>query len=292
MPDLDLLRTLAPPVEPAAPEIVRRAERRTAAPPPASRPADRPDRRRRSSSPSCSPRTASRSPRPRCKAAQASPRLLVDGWKVTRVDEWQAATGEMTFERDGRTLELQWGEERTIKDGMERVGTATVAGRRATIVRYTDAPNDFTAIWGTINAREMGVDLAEFKRTLEAIHQVGAEEWLRALPDERRHAKSAGRHDRRDAQGHPDPAGVQGARGQRRHPRPLPARRGRRGRRGVRLDRALAGRGSQGGGRIGVLAGLAAAAPDGRRRATIRRSSGSTPTLSTASQQCRAENSA
>jgi hypothetical protein len=176
VPDLDLLRTLAPPIEPVPPRVAR------------------PRRRRRRPLLLTAPIAAAlilallltqdrqTFAAAAVKAAEASPRLLVDGWKVTRVDEWQAETGEMTFERDGRTLELHWGEERTVKDGMVRAGTATVAGRRATIVRYSDAPKDFTAIWGTVYARELGVDLAEFKRTLGAIHQVGAEEWLRALP--------------------------------------------------------------------------------------------------------------
>jgi hypothetical protein len=183
VPDLDLLRSLKPPVEPASPRIVARARRRS-----------RPRRRRRRPVLLTAPVVAAalfallltqdrQAPfaEAAIKAAEASPRLLLEGWKVTRVDEWDGFEGEMTFERDGRRIDLSWGSERTIKGNMQRVGRATVAGRPATIVVYAGT-NDFTAIWDKLNARGNAADLAEFKRALAAVHRVSAEDWLKALP--------------------------------------------------------------------------------------------------------------
>ncbi len=70
------------------------------------------------------------------RAAEASPRLLVDGWKVTRVDEWDAGTGEMTFAGDGRQLELRWSPDAIDKKDLEQVASARVAGAAAFVGRY------------------------------------------------------------------------------------------------------------------------------------------------------------
>jgi hypothetical protein len=121
------------------------------------------------------------------RAAEASPRLLVSGWTVQRVDEWQAGTGEMTFARGTATLELSWGPDvRTAgKDGEERVATTDVLGARAVVHRYAGY-EDYTASWrdGTTRmaARAVAASPDEFLAILAAISRADAETWLRALP--------------------------------------------------------------------------------------------------------------
>jgi hypothetical protein len=116
------------------------------------------------------------------RAAESSPRLLVEGWEVTRVDEWSAGRGEMTFARDGRTLDLSWGDEGPLKDGIERLRGTRVAGAPATVGRF-EGTNDFVARWDDVLARGVAPSAEAFVETLEDIHRVGAEEWLEALPD-------------------------------------------------------------------------------------------------------------
>jgi hypothetical protein len=150
VPDLDLLRALAPPIEPASPEVVARARPRA--------------RRRRGplllSAPIAAALIAAlllltqdRQPfaEAAVKAAQGSPRILLEGWKVTRVDEWDAATGEMTFERDGRTIELRW-------------PASPVKRGEGEVLRLKDA-------------ELRGEDLKQVH-----VERVSAEAWLKALP--------------------------------------------------------------------------------------------------------------
>lgn len=177
MPDLDLLRELAPPVEPPP--------HRTFTPPTR--------RRRRRPVLVLSPIAVGaialalvltqRGPtfaEAAIRAAEASPRLLVDGWKVTRVDEWDAGTGEMTFARDGRTLELAWGEAGGDKD-LAPVTRVTVAGAPARVGRYPGT-DDYVATWRNVRARGIAPSADAFVAALRDIHQVGAQEWLEALP--------------------------------------------------------------------------------------------------------------
>ena len=180
MPDLDLLRELAPPVEPPPHGSFT---------PPARR-------RRRRPVLLLSPIAVGalvlalvltqRGPtfaEAAIRAAQASPRLLVDGFKVTRVDEWDAGTGEMTFSGDdGRTLELSWAPDNQARKDLEGVASATVDGTPAFVGRYPGT-NDYTALWGNVRARGTAPSPGAFVATLERIHQVSAQEWLEALPE-------------------------------------------------------------------------------------------------------------
>src|SRR5262249_25164453 len=115
------------------------------------------------------------------KEAEASPRLLIDGWNVTRVDEWDAGTGEMEFEHDGRTLQLSWASVNNGDKELEHVTDARVDGARARVGRYPGT-NDFTARWGHVTVRGVAPDARAFVDSLGRIHQVDATTWLRALP--------------------------------------------------------------------------------------------------------------
>jgi len=184
VPDLETLRRLAPPVEPATPDVLTRARVKM-----------RPRRRRRPAlllapiAAACAllialtqtggPSFAAELVR----AAEASPRLLMDGWSVTRVDEWSAGQGEMTFTSGERTLALSWwpaSETGRIGKDSDKL----VAGGR-TFYRYKGS-NDYTAFWrsgdSTVEARALAASPDDFVALLRRLRSVGAEDWLRALP--------------------------------------------------------------------------------------------------------------
>jgi hypothetical protein len=188
VPDLELLRALAPPVEPPPPDLVARTRRRVLR-----------ERRRRPML-VLTPIAVGAAilavvltqlgggqtfAAAAVRAAEGSPRLLVDGWKVTRVDEWDAGTGEMTFAGDGRTLEVRWQPEDNGNKDLERVGSATITGATAFVGRYPGT-DDFTARWrdgdAFVSARSVAPSTQAFLDTLARLQRVSAEEWLEALP--------------------------------------------------------------------------------------------------------------
>ena len=124
------------------------------------------------------------------RLAEASPRLLVDGWSVARVDEWAAGTGEMTFASGDRQLTLRWERAgRNVlaggKPGEPRVGSATVLGKRAVVRRY-EGTTDYTATWRdgdiALYARADADSTEDYVAILRSISRTDAESWLRALP--------------------------------------------------------------------------------------------------------------
>ena len=123
------------------------------------------------------------------RAAEGSPRLLLEGWTVARVDEWNANIGEMTFAKDGRTLELSWFEERiapVAKDGEEIVARGVALPGGAAVVYRYEGSNDYTAVWragdATVQARALAGSPDEFVAIVRGLEAVGAREWLGALP--------------------------------------------------------------------------------------------------------------
>jgi hypothetical protein len=185
VPDLETLRRLAPPVEPATDDVVARARARM-----------RTRGRRPSRALLLAPvaaavalviaLTSAGGPSfaaELVRAAEASPRLLMDDWKVTRVDEWSAGQGEMTFASGARTLQLSWWPASRSGPIGKDSDKLTVGDR--TIYRY-HGTNDYTAFWRagevTVEARALAASPPEFAALLERLHSVGAEDWLRALP--------------------------------------------------------------------------------------------------------------
>jgi hypothetical protein len=193
VPDLDALRRLAPPVAPAPPELVARARARVL----------RPHRRRRRPALLLAPVAAAAAlalgltqlggggqtfAAELVRAAQASPRLLMDGWSVTRVDEWSAGEGEMTFASGSRTLALSWWTAAGTTPGKDSDDLrlhATVAGAPATVYRYRGT-SDYTAFWtaggATVEARALAPTPDDFLALLARLRRADAEAWLRALP--------------------------------------------------------------------------------------------------------------
>jgi hypothetical protein len=186
VPDLETLRRLAPPVEPATPEVLARARAKL-----------RPRTRRRPRALLLAPVAAAvalavaltQTGGPSfaaelVRAAEASPRLVMDGWNVTRVDEWSAGQGEMTFAAGSRTLELSWWPASQTGNEGKDSDKLTVGDR--TVYRY-HGTNDYTAFWRsgdvTVEARALAASPQEFAGLLHRLHAVGAETWLRSLPN-------------------------------------------------------------------------------------------------------------
>jgi hypothetical protein len=125
-------------------------------------------------------------------AAEGAPRLLLGGgWRVTRMDEWNAGRGEMTFARDERELQLSWvptrlaGPDKPAGARFDvRLGTAD--GVRATVWRY-EGTDEYTAVWrqgdATVRARGTATSGAAFAGLVEGLRQVAVDDWLQALPE-------------------------------------------------------------------------------------------------------------
>lgn len=136
-------------------------------------------------------------------AADAPPHFLLgtpgDGgaWTVTRADEY-GRDGEMTFERDGRRLDLHWRTgafEQWVDDRANdavRLPVVEVGGQPAEVFEQRDAAGWFTALWRlgdrTMELRVSGPDsrstwtAAEFEQALRSLHEVSEEAWLAAMP--------------------------------------------------------------------------------------------------------------
>jgi hypothetical protein len=186
VPDLETLRRLAPPVEPATSDVLTRA-----------RASMRPRRKRPPRALLLAPVAAAvalaialtQTGGPSfaaelVRAAEASPRLLMSGWNVTRVDEWSENQGEMTFADGSRTLELSWWS--ASQTGSEGKDSDKLTVGRRSFYRY-HGTNDYTAFWRsgdvTVEARALASTPEAFAALLNRLHPVGAETWLRALPD-------------------------------------------------------------------------------------------------------------
>jgi hypothetical protein len=201
VPDLEQLRRLTPPVEPAPPETVERVRARLVVAASGGR-----ARRRRplvvavplavgaalaivvfvtQLGAGHSPAFAAEAVR----AAESSPRLLLDGWTVTRVDEWQAGTGEMTFARGGREIEVRWSPwpgEGPSKPGELRVAVTDVLGARAVVRRY-DGTDEYTASWrdgkAAVEARGRAYGRDDFVDVLHSFSKTDVQGWLSAMPE-------------------------------------------------------------------------------------------------------------
>jgi hypothetical protein len=231
--DLELLRRLAPPVEPADPDVVDRAharmtERRRR------RPLWRRGGRRLPAAPVVAgaaialvlfltqtggndqPAWAAEVVR----AAEASPRLLVDadGWRVTRVDEWAEGTGEMTFGNGQRQLEVRWmpgGDEAAQRN--DKYGSdsqehfeATVEGAHADVYRYD---TQYSAIWldadgNSVEALGQAPSKQAFLDVLTRLEKVDVDAWLTALPASAVTPKERGQAVTEIADGMPIPPGL------------------------------------------------------------------------------------
>jgi hypothetical protein len=125
--------------------------------------------------------------------AENSPRLLVgvDGWRVTRADEEDERTGEMSFNAGTQSLDIFWVGGATSKDSdkfdMTPAGYAEIDGSRAYVGYYgTGDDKEFEAIWSVddqaLDARGAFPTKADFLAVATTLHRVDVDTWLSALP--------------------------------------------------------------------------------------------------------------
>jgi hypothetical protein len=123
--------------------------------------------------------------------AGAAPRLLLDGWSVTRVDDWKPDSGEMTFVREGRELEVAWMPADRGLDLEEKMGEpparrVEVAGAEASVWHRREG-DDYVASWRhgalTLMARGTAQSTDAFATVLAGLRPAGTEDWERAMPD-------------------------------------------------------------------------------------------------------------
>jgi hypothetical protein len=126
--------------------------------------------------------------------AEANQRLLVDapGWKVSRVDEFTADEGEMTFVNGNRRLDVHWRPTPQYKDFWDdRAHDNThqpieLLGQHGTIFRYGDS-TDYTTILQPKgkNFLEIRGDVgseAAYRDLIGKLKPVSVEAWLDAMP--------------------------------------------------------------------------------------------------------------
>lgn len=127
--------------------------------------------------------------------AEANERILVDhdGWKVSRVDEFTAEYGEMTFSDGSRTLDLHWAPaaeyaERLAKHRQEfgDGSTAAVLGADARMFPYGGGEYEtlLAPDGGTyVRIRGNVGDEAAYRALLADLRTVDVETWLSAMPE-------------------------------------------------------------------------------------------------------------
>jgi hypothetical protein len=141
--------------------------------------------------------------------AERSPRLLLDQseWRVTRADEFDGDSGEMTFE-NGRDcnvapakpgcywVSLDWRpadtHEKYLEDrrrGADASSTLTIAGHEATVFELHDTAlgTTYQAMWlDDEHSLELRSDLVpsleEFAAIAGTLHDVDTDTWLTAMP--------------------------------------------------------------------------------------------------------------
>jgi hypothetical protein len=135
------------------------------------------------------------------KVAEANPRLLVTapGWKIVEARSFQPTDGQLYLADGKDKIHLFWAPASSYKEfdragthprAGRQVGTATVAGRRATTIYepHTRLGAYSQAILqpegGIFVELEGAFDKPEWERLLRSVRAVGVADWLRAMPGE------------------------------------------------------------------------------------------------------------
>ena len=128
------------------------------------------------------------------EVAEANPRLLVTapGWSVTRADEFEADSGEMTFGDGRHELQVTWYPARLygsyLRDRatVSRPVRSTLLGQRATTVYYGDGADYATMLspQGSVFVEIRGrlASRAEYEAVVHSLRPVGVDAWLSAMP--------------------------------------------------------------------------------------------------------------
>jgi len=126
--------------------------------------------------------------------AEANQRLLIDepGWKITHVDEFTVAEGEVRFENGSKSLDVSWraaDQYRTYYDDRAHDNAKqpiTLLGQQGTMFTYAD-DNDFTTILppkgkNFLEIRGEGGSEQEYRDLIAKLHPVDVDTWLAAMP--------------------------------------------------------------------------------------------------------------
>ncbi|HEV2756143.1 MAG TPA: hypothetical protein VG318_10275 [Actinomycetota bacterium] len=124
------------------------------------------------------------------------PFLLVtaDGWRMTRVDQYEPHSGEMTFTDGTRQIELFWRPEDThefyVGDREAGAGDSwdiTVAGSEGILFQY-EGTTDFTAMWlhegRSLELRGVFPTVDDFRAIAATVRPVDGDTWVAALPED------------------------------------------------------------------------------------------------------------
>lgn len=124
------------------------------------------------------------------------PFLLVadEGWRMTRVDQYEPDSGEMTFTTDGREIELFWRPADTHESyvGDREAGAAdsweiTMTGEEGVLFQY-EGTTDFTAMWlydgRSFELRGVFDTVEDFRAVAATVQTVDGDDWVAALPDD------------------------------------------------------------------------------------------------------------
>lgn len=127
--------------------------------------------------------------------AESNQRLLLDvpGWKVSSVNEFTAAEGEMTFANGNQKLEVHWRPADQYADFLEDRSLDTtqvpieLLGQYGTMFRYRDNWPEYTLMLppkgkNFLEVRVDGGTEAAYRALIAKLKPVGVEEWLDAMP--------------------------------------------------------------------------------------------------------------
>jgi hypothetical protein len=128
------------------------------------------------------------------EVAEANQRLLIDepGWKITHVDQFTVAEGEVHFENGSKHLDVNWRatgdyqgyyDDRAHDNAQQPI---TLLGQQGTLFTYPDA-NDFTTILppkgqNFLELRGEGASEQAYRDLLAKLHPVDVDTWLAAMP--------------------------------------------------------------------------------------------------------------
>lgn len=125
--------------------------------------------------------------------AYGSPLLLLDGWTVTRADQY-GDEGEMTFVNGERSVDLFWRDpaayDMYVEDRANAAGASwdvTIVGEDARLFQY-EGTTEFTALWRagehTFELRGAFPDVDAYEAMAADLQWVDEAAWLAALPED------------------------------------------------------------------------------------------------------------
>jgi len=127
------------------------------------------------------------------RVAEANPRLLVTaaGWKITRADEFEIDSGELTFSDGSHRFDVHWYPARSYEQYLRDRATVSdpergsLLGQTATTVEYT--PEEYATMLSPqgsvfVEVRGQLGSRAAYVGILDSLRAVDVDTWLAAMP--------------------------------------------------------------------------------------------------------------